>query len=356
MATDRGHWLRRATRKLGLFCALALAAFSCEHQTDDPSGGETHFLVRCQPGTNSCGSVLSCVCGVCTLPCNERATCESLPAAACVASTGSDACGNAQAPGHCDVACLIDADCAALSRVHRCELGVCRADSPPSPPASAGAAGDTSTSDAGACIRGSVSANQVLVIGDSFFGATHQITAYLEDFARSAGALSIGERYRDNSRLVANSLSSGGIADEYARAQAEADVKTVIMSGGGADVLVGSCDTLDADCPMIAAAGAAARDLLAKMASDGVLDAIYVFYPDPTKDANLRAKVDALRPVIENACETSAVRCHFLDLRPTFATHYDEYVLNDGMNPTEAGSQATALAIWNVMQRECIAQ
>jgi hypothetical protein len=276
-----------------------------------------------------------------------------------VASNDPEICGDSQAPGHCDVACLIDADCAALSRAHRCELGVCRADaSPDQPSASGGAAGDTSTSDAGACVRGTVSANQVLLIGDSFFAATHQITAYLEDLARNAGALAIGERYRDDSRLTANTLANGGIADEYASAIAESEVKAVIMSGGGADVLVGSCDTVDANCPTIAAAASAARALLAQMASDGVGDVVYVFYPDPVKDTtpNLRAKVDALRPLIQNACESAAVRCQFLDLRPTFAAHYDEYIQADGMNPTQAGSQATAQAIWAVMQSKCIAQ
>jgi hypothetical protein len=207
-------------------------------------------------------------------------------------------------------------------------------------------------------VRGDVAANQVLLIGDSFFAADHQIAAYLEGFARSAGALPSGARYRDNSRLTANTLAAGGIADEYAAAIAEAGVKVVIMSGGGADVLVGPCDTVDASCPAIASAAAAARDLLTRMAADGVLDAVYVFYPDPVKDTtpNLRAKVDALRPLIESACTNSAVRCHFLDLRPTFAGHYPEYIQADGMNPTPAGSQATAQEIWALMQSACIAQ
>lgn len=354
-----GRWLRRATRKVGWCLALFFAAFSCERQTDDPTGGETHFLVRCQPGSNSCGNTLSCLCGVCTLPCNERATCERLPGAACVASNGGEACAGSEAPGHCDVACFIDADCSPLSGAHRCEAGACRADSSQGvPTSSAGAAGDGGASEAGACAHGNVSANQVLVIGDSFFAATHQMTAYLEELARGAGALSTGERYRDNSRLNANTLANGGIADQYAAAIADADVKAVIMSGGGADLLVGSCDTVDANCPAIAGAAAAARELLDKMAGDGVADAVYVFYPDPVKDPtpNLRAKVDALRPLIENACTSSAVRCHFLDLRPTFAAHYDAYVQADGINPTQAGSQATAQAVWALMQSECIAQ
>jgi hypothetical protein len=63
-----------------------------------------------------------------------------------------------------------------------------------------------------------------------------------------------------------------------------------------------------------------------------------------------------LRPLIEKACATSAVPRRWLDLRPTFAGHYADYVMADGLNPTEAGSQASAGAIWATMWENCIAQ
>jgi len=337
VTTSKNGFFQRA-RRAGLLVALLFAAFSCQRETEDPTGGETHFLVRCEPNSNSCGSKLACLCGICTTPCTERAACEHLPSAACVSSIGADACGDVEAQGHCDVACLIDADCAVLSDAHRCELGACRAGS-----------------SADVCVRGDVSANQVLLIGDIFFASSHQIAAYLEDFARSAGALALGERYRDNSRATDNALASGGIADQYASAVSDAEVKVVIMSGGGADLLIGNCDPADASCPTIAGAAAAARELLAEVGTNGVSHVVYAFYPDPV-DANLRAKIDALRPLLENACESSTVNCHWLDLRPAFANHYGEYVAADGISPTQAGAQASARAIWGVMQSECIAQ
>jgi hypothetical protein len=98
-------------------------------------------------------------------------------------------------------------------------------------------------------------ANQVLVIGDSFFASSHQITAYLEDLSRAAGTLSAGERYRDNSRLTANALAFGGngIHDEYEAGVTEATVKLVIMNGGGVDVLASSCAP-NSSCPELEAA------------------------------------------------------------------------------------------------------
>jgi hypothetical protein len=81
-------------------------------------------------------------------------------------------------------------------------------------------------------------------------------------------------------------------------------VGVVIMNGGGADVIGGVCDdppTAACDAPAGAAQGA--RDLFARTAADGVSHIIYAFYP----------------------------------------------------NPTTAGSDATASAIWATMQEHCIA-
>jgi lysophospholipase L1-like esterase len=194
------------------------------------------------------------------------------------------------------------------------------------------------------------------VIGDSFFASSHQITAYLEDLSRAAGTLPDGERYRDNSRLTANALAFGGngIYDEYEAGVTEATVKFVIMNGGGVDVLASTCAP-NSSCPVLEAAATAARDLFAQMVADGVQQVVYAFYPDPI-DAAIRAQMDTLRPLAQSACAASPVPCAWLDLRPTFAGHYDEYVQADGLNPTAAGSQASAEAIAALMRDRCIAQ
>src|SRR4051812_16146500 len=111
---------------LGLLLLLLLSVFSCGHErSSEPTGGETHFLTHCAPGSTACGSGLSCLCGVCTRACDARAACQSLSDAACVPSSEAT-CAEA-ATGHCDVACVSDDDCAILSASHRCESGLCRA-------------------------------------------------------------------------------------------------------------------------------------------------------------------------------------------------------------------------------------
>jgi hypothetical protein len=339
-STSRAHAFTRWRRGLVFLLTAASLVFGCESAREEPTGGETHFLRRCDANDPSapCGGALACLCNVCTLPCSQQTACAAHPAAKCVAPSASDACSGFSSEGHCDVECVVDADCAVLSSFHRCEQGACR-------------------QTASSCVGTRVSANQVLLIGDSFLATTHQITAYLEDLARSVGALAAGERYRDNSSLLSNGLALGGngIAGQYAAGLAEAEVKVVIMNGGGADVLLGSCDTVSSECATLVDAAAAARSLLARMASDGVEHVFYAFYADPV-DPAVRERMDALRPLIQSACESSPVPCHWIDLRTAFAGHYADYIRSDGLNPTPAGAQASAAAIWSTMQAYCVAQ
>jgi len=338
----------------GLLFAALLLAWGCE-STAPPTGGETHFLRWCATDGAACGPGLQCVCGVCTVPCSESDSCAGYPDAACVGS-GADACTDAPAAGICDVGCSDDTECLVLSPTHRCEGNVCRAPAPNAPPG--GSSGAPSGEPPTRCAEEEgVSGNQVLVIGDSFFAISHEITAYVEALAREAGALAEGERYRDNSRLLGNTLAlaGNGIEEQYTTALAEGDVEVVIMNGGGADVFLGTCEPVTDDCPIFVEAAAAARDLLASMADDGVAHVVYAFYPDPV-DPPLREKMDALRPQLEAVCAQSPVPCHWLDLRPAFEGRYDEYIRPDGKNPTSDGARAAAVAIWETMQTHCIAQ
>lgn len=360
----RGLKVALATLQLtGLFFLA-----SCGSETRISTGGETHFLKSCSPEDNSCGGALECVCGVCTRLCDDEAACSELPGAACTTVTTEARCG-AKPTAHCDSECRRDSDCAGVSPFHVCNDGVCRTESPPGPPApeapdasapiptsepSFDAAPDPSTTVDPTCVRGEVNPNEVLLIGDSFFATTHQVTAYLEEFARSSGALLEGERYRDESRVVANALAGGGIEEQYRSAFEDSPVRVVIMNGGGADAFVSTCDPAE-DCSELLDAVTAAETLLARMDEDGVTHVVYAFYPH-SNDESLRNRVDYLRPYLQTVCEQAPVPCHWLDLRDTFVDHMDEYIAMDGSMPTAAGAEASARAIWDVMQSACIAQ
>lgn len=321
---------------------LLFATGACESERVDAIGGETHFLRLCDDDPSACGSDFECLCGVCTVSCESQGPCASLYGSECTAQDEAS-CTGSPAQQTCQVSCSGDDDCLVLSAQHQCQNGNCRL----------GVAPPIGTD----CEPSGVLANEVLFIGDSFFATTHQITGFVEELARSQDVLAAGERYRDSSRLMQNALAWGGegILDQYQSAAADVSVRVVIMNGGGADVLLGSCDDVSPDCPMITDAVAAFEDVLARMAQDQVTDVVYVSYPDPQPE-DVRALLDVLRPLLQDVCDNSPVPCQFLDLRPVFEDNYSSFVQAGGLNPTTEGARATAQAIWAVMEDGCIAQ
>lgn len=350
---SRLSWLRSSLgRGSGLLCPLLLGLGLACSRGEPESGGETHFLRSCDPVIAPCESGFDCVCGVCTLACESTAACSAVPDAVCVAPSSSPStapstdatCGVAASSGVCEVYCQEDRDCAPLSSKHRCTGGVCRVESselPLEPPST--------------CDGAPVPGNEVVLLGDSFLAATHQMTAYLEGFARAAGSLEPGHRYRDYSRLTHNALAwmGEGIRDQYEGARADSPARVILFNGGGADVLLGTCDPVDSSCPVVVDAAAALSSLFDEFASDGVQNVVFVGYPDPL-DVDVRARMDALRPLLIDACGDAPLPCHWVELREVFDGRYDEYIGSDGLNPTDAGSEASARAIWAVMERECL--
>ena len=59
-------------------------------------------------------------------------------------------------------------------------------------------------------------------------------------------------------------------------------------------------------------------------------------------------------PFVQQACASSPVPCYLIDTRPAFAGH-PEYIGNDNIHPTTAGSDVIAGLIWNEMLQECVA-
>ncbi len=336
-----------------------LVAVGCETAGPD-TGGETHFLRVCSPDTNSCGTGLECICGICTQRCEARSSCSDLADAECVPlsylwSSDEDPLCASPSEKVCELSCQTDARCADISPHHRCEGGSCRLAASASE--SGGGADDSSADGSPACAASHLDANEVVVLGDSFLAASHQITAYLEAHARLAGALSEGYRYRDYSLITENTfvVMGEGISGQFEGAIAEAPARVVIMNGGGGDVLLGVCDPPLDQCPAIVDSVDVFEGLLTRMSENGVEDVVFVGYPDPVPET-IKEKMDVLRPLLVAACESSPVPCHWVDLRESFVGHYDDYVEPGGLNPTSAGSEAAAAAIWDTMQRECIAQ
>lgn len=118
----RAAVIRFFLRACVLACLLAAGCFRV--RTED--GGETHFLRRCD---GSCVGGLSCVCGVCTKPCEASAACKGLASVASCVMPAGDAmtCESGGASGLlCDVSCKSNAQCAGLGTGFECGAGRCR--------------------------------------------------------------------------------------------------------------------------------------------------------------------------------------------------------------------------------------
>ncbi|HEX3028564.1 MAG TPA: dockerin type I domain-containing protein [Clostridia bacterium] len=191
-----------------------------------------------------------------------------------------------------------------------------------------------------------IKGSEVLVIGDSFLALSHEITNRLEQNARNAGILGANDHFRDNS--VSGTLLSGGsspnIPQQYQNGVNAGTVKYVIMDGGGNDCMMGS----------VSSAFAAAKTLFQTMQKNGLLKVFYLFYPDAQGGlaGTLNPNLNNLRPQIQSLVTGStSPKGYFLDLRPTFSGKYSQYILSDGIHPTQAGSYAAADAIWAEMKR-----
>jgi hypothetical protein len=321
-----------------LALCLLLALLACSGpQGGKETGSETHFLRDCALG---CGG-LDCLCGVCTRSCDSDASCATLSKiATCVAPANRSVqtCSAMEMTPICDVPCATHDECTELGVEFSCTSGHCRL--PVAAP----------------CERSDPTGAGVVLIGDVMLELT-PFDVDLTTLARASGAFAADATFRNYAAAAESFLASGSLAiqNQYARAKAESPATLVIMTGGETDVLQEPCGaTPTADCAELRTAVSGFEALLATMAADGVRDVVYVFYADPVGRPSVLAGLDVLRPLAESACATAPLPCHFVDLRPVFEGRYDEYVGSDGLVWSEAGAQAAASAVWDLMQSKCL--
>lgn len=260
-----------------------------------------------------------------------------------------------------------------------------------------------STPEAGASCQGggSVPPSQIAMIGDSYLDpawclAGNDIMAN----ARAAGSLAMGASYRQYQLGGASMAWGNPYTNFYIPYQYENTlmndlaymnpkvIDTIIMDGGGNDVLIGnsSCETTappgNTSClSTVNSAIMRAQSLLQEMATNGVKHIVYIFYPhlDPAGGGILSTPAPAVNdsldfayPLAEQICcgssftstatsysctgHTGAAECNFIDTRPAFEGHLADYIKSDHVHPTPAGAQVIADLVWKVMQDHCIAQ
>jgi hypothetical protein len=216
----------------------------------------------------------------------------------------------------------------------------------------------------------------VALIGDSYINwVSHTFASDLNQAA--------GQTFRMYA-VGGYSMGSGGlglIPPEFDQAvAADPDITTVVLTGGGNDVLVPASTYANAadcknsamsatipECQMIVkTAMDAALVLMQTMADHGVKDVVYFFYPHVPEGtviggAHPTAILDYALPLVRDLCEATHERtngkmtCHFVNLIPVFEGHADWFAPTD-IHPNSMGSAAMAKAIWTTMQDACVAQ
>ena len=222
------------------------------------------------------------------------------------------------------------------------------------------------------CEPGPTVGSSVLLIGDSYVDINRKaFGTELQRLAKAAGALAQNDAYAD--RSVSGTQMSGGlfsIPSQYdGENNSDGHVKTVVMTGGGNDILIGNRSCITTQAPpasqscvnTIDRAISAARTLLDQMGKDGVEDVVYFFYPylpggglGGSKDLT-KQTLDYAIPLIQQTCESTALpRCTFVDTRGVIGEEPGDF--QDGVHPTVANINKIAGAVWERMVAECIAQ
>jgi hypothetical protein len=247
----------------------------------------------------------------------------------------------------------------------------------------ASADGGAASADGGAAVAGTSSArkpkcmakdSQLVVIGDSYINWISH--TFPEDIKKESG-----QTWRMEA-VGGYSMGSGGIGsipqEFYDSIAKDPDAHTVLMDGGGNDVLVPDfsnaffyeCTNKGAaalpQCQTIVTkAIEVAGQFRDKAAAAGIRNVVYFFYPHVPGNTVLSGDgpaeiLDYALPKVRAFCENmerdtgGKTHCDFIDMIPVFKGHDDWF--NEDIHPNEKGSAGMAKEIWRVMSEKCVGQ
>lgn len=216
--------------------------------------------------------------------------------------------------------------------------------------------------------------SQLIVIGDSYINWLSH--TFPDDIVKESG-----QKWRMKA-IGGTSMGSGGIGpipDQFYNAiKEDPDAHTILMDGGGNDVLVAD-PTIDLfhecqepgsskkeNCQKIVRLALEAADKLTlDAAAKGIRDVVYFFYPHVPANTILSGSqpneiLDYALPMVRSFCEGreaktgGKMRCHFVDMVPVFEGHKDWF--NEDIHPNSKGSQGMAKHLWQFMKDRCIGQ
>lgn len=216
---------------------------------------------------------------------------------------------------------------------------------------------DTGAPDAGPARadQGMGDGKDVITIGDSWMNLNNTVGI-------QQSLEKISKRDYRNFGVPGTKLLDEVIPKQYTMAKGQGPVKTVVMTGGGNDVLqeillpcVDANFDNDSKCKdQIDRVAARLQKLWAEMAADGVQDVFIIGYSNKTAPLGLgtTAKSIAYSAMkIQPVCDSvpAPLRCTTLDTDkevPTLKTR------GDGIHPDDASYDALGTVVWKVMQEK----
>ncbi|HYX36324.1 MAG TPA: SGNH/GDSL hydrolase family protein [Oligoflexus sp.] len=182
---------------------------------------------------------------------------------------------------------------------------------------------------------------ETLIIGDSIFALNGLIGSTLEKLSS-----------QDIDSYAGIGAVMSGIVRQYQRSREYGFARTVIMNGGGNDVLtnMGPCRAFTQSCvAVIDSAINQAADLVEQMESDGVASIYYLGYYYTTGLASgLDQAIDYAMLRMPDICAGTQIRCEVIDTRD--AMQGGSTISWDGIHPSRAGSIKMAGLLWERMQ------
>ena len=206
---------------------------------------------------------------------------------------------------------------------------------------------DLGTDTAPPCAEhAAVAANEVLWIGDSWI--SESLATSVATKAQGIGAIGPIDQYAVSATAGA---PIAAIADKY-RKKAAPRPKVLIMDGGTVDTIMkGASDSV------VQGVANTFTQFLDEVATDGTVQHV-VYFLQPALP--MIVGVAELRPLLQTACDQSAVPCHFIDLQGPWmqpgGMEHPEYTNSTGILPTSQGVKILSDLIWMTMQNSCIAQ
>lgn len=174
-----------------------------------------------------------------------------------------------------------------------------------------------------------------MIVGDSIFALSGDIHSNLEDDLGET----IDTHARSGCQMIGGNIACSeryAIPNQYDDAD-KSGIDTVIMNGGGNDILFGDCDTAESCEETILAVEEEIASLTSQMQADGMEQIVFLGYYQTEGMEDIANYSMSLKQE-----RYPSMGIDLVDPRDEFEGNLDRYITSDGIHPTAEGSRVLA--------------